>query len=227
MKNVKLLPALLIALICYHYSAAQSVFTDGKVSYNVKVDVPSGNQQMADMFDGSTYTLYVKGKLHRIDMNLGMLDQTILTNAGDSSMVVLMDVSGNKYLIRVNKSDMQKQQAKYSGISFTDTTGSKTIAGYQCKEAIAKLSDGTTFPVYYTTDLVPAGSITMDNMFNGLKGFPLEYEITMQRLKMTITASSVDLSPVPASLFDVPTSGYREVTSDELRQMMGGRRGNR
>ena len=31
----------------------------------------------------------------------------------------------------------------------------KTIAGYNCQKALGKLTDGTTFTVYFTKELVP------------------------------------------------------------------------
>ncbi|MBX5439834.1 MAG: hypothetical protein IRZ29_09865 [Thermoflavifilum sp.] len=216
MKNLFLLLVFLCTQAFIPNAFSQKVFTDGTIYYTIKVDAPDNNQQLANTFQGSSYTLYVKGKWRRIDMNLNMMKQQIYINTQDSTYTFLIETMGNKYMIKLTAEQLRKRPNPYHDISFTDAQGSKVIAGYPCKLAIAHLPDGSTFPVYYTTQLIPEGDYSADQMFTGLKGFPLEYQMTVQHLKMTITAEKVDLSPVPMSTFDIPTSGYREVSPDEF-----------
>ena len=216
MKNLLLLSAFLFFEVFVLHASAQKVFTDGTIYYSIKVDAPDNNQQLASSFQGSSYTLYVKGKWRRIDMDLKMMKQQIYINTQDSTYTFLIETMGNKYMMKLSADQLRKRPNPYRGITFTDASGSKDIAGYSCKLAIAHLPDGTTFPVYYTTQLLPEGDYSADQMFTGLKGFPLEYQLAVQNLKMTITAEKVDLSPVPMSTFDIPRSGYREVNPDEF-----------
>ncbi|PJJ76214.1 GLPGLI family protein [Thermoflavifilum aggregans] len=218
MKNLLFLFTLLSVQVFCLNAFSQKVFTDGTIYYSVNVDAPANNQQLANTFQGSTYTLYVKGKWRRIDMDLKMMKQQIYINTQDSTFTFLIETMGNKYMMKLNAEQLRKRPNPYRGITFTDTIGSKNIAGYPCKLAIAHLPDGTTFPVYYTTQLMPEGEYSADQMFAGLKGFPLEYQLTIQNLKMTITAEKIDLTPLPMSTFDIPRSGYREVNPDEFMQ---------
>ena len=103
---------------------------------------------------------------------------------------------------------------KYEGITFTPTNETKTIAGYTCKKAIAKLKDGTSFTVYYTTDLTTENK-EYDYQFKTLPGLALEYESTVGNLHVRYTASKINFDPVPAQKFAVPQSGYREMTYEE------------
>nr|MBA4167823.1 hypothetical protein [Chitinophagaceae bacterium] len=128
------------------------------------------------------------------------------------------EVSGQKLLIRMSDSDWQKKNARYEGIIFTTTGETKEIAGYKCVKAEAKMNDGSSFYVYYTTDIIPENK-EYDYHFRHLNGLPLEYELTQKNLTIRYTVSKINMNPVPASKFDVPTSGYREMTYDESKKM--------
>jgi hypothetical protein len=51
-----------------------------------------------------------------------------------------------------------------------------------------------------------------------LEGLPLEYELINGNFKIHYTASKINLNPVPASKFDMPKSGYREMTYEESKK---------
>jgi hypothetical protein len=71
--------------------------------------------------------------------------------------------------------------------------------------------------VYYTPDLIPENR-NYDYQFRSLNGLPLEYELNMGKMTIKYTVSKVNLNPVPASKFDIPKSGYREMTYDESKK---------
>ncbi|HVU83950.1 MAG TPA: hypothetical protein VHC50_03870, partial [Puia sp.] len=68
--------------------------------------------------------------------------------------------------------------------------------------------------VYYTQDIVPENK-AYDPVFVNLDGLPLEYEFSKGDLHIKYVLASINLNPVPASKFDIPTSGYREMTYEE------------
>jgi GLPGLI family protein len=85
----------------------------------------------------------------------------------------------------------------------------KQILGYECKKAILQLNDGNTFSVYYATAITPSVR-EFEFQFKDIPGFVLEYEtVEGKGEKITFTATKINLNPVPASKFDIPTSGYR------------------
>jgi GLPGLI family protein len=99
-------------------------------------------------------------------------------------------------------------------MTFTKTGETKNISGYNCMQATAKLADGNTFTVYYTTELVLENK-NYDAQFKDLPGVPLEYESVMGNLRVKYSASKISFDPVPVQRFEIPTSGYREMTYDE------------
>jgi hypothetical protein len=50
-----------------------------------------------------------------------------------------------------------------------------------------------------------------------LPGLAMEYESSSGKSKITYTISKIDFSPVPASRFDLPKSGYRVMTYQESK----------
>ena len=117
----------------------------------------------------------------------------------------------------MTKADYDDRNSKYAGIQFELLPEAKKILGYNCKLAIAKLKDGSTFKVFYTTELVFQNK-DYGEQFKNLPGFPLEYESELGKMKVTFIADKVSFDPVPSAMFDTPKTGYREMTYDEIKK---------
>jgi GLPGLI family protein len=131
---------------------------------------------------------------------------------------VLQEISGQKILIKMNADNWRDKNKRYEGIVFTDTDDTKMIAGYKCIKATAKMKDGSVFVVYYTKDIVLENA-DYNVQFKSLGGMPLEYELTQGALKIKHVVSKISMNPVPASKFDIPKTGYREMTYEESRKL--------
>jgi GLPGLI family protein len=193
---------------------AQKMMSEGTLVYTISVQTGSKEPQMADMFDGASTTIYLKGGLSRSDMVTALGTSTTIYDSRSGNGAVLKEYSGQKLLIKMNRNNWLDKNKKYEGISFTPTNETKIIAGYTCKKATAKLKDGTSFTVYYTTDLTTENK-EYDYQFKTLPGLALEYESTVGNLHVRYTASKINFDPVPAQRFAVPQSGYREMTYEE------------
>lgn len=203
-----------------------TIFSQKKVSeltlvYDASISTGSNEPKMADAFDGATTTVYIKGHLSRSEMVSALFSSTTIHDSKTGSAVVLREVSGQKLLIRMTPENWQEKNRRYGGITFVNTNETKTIAGYNCIKAEAKLNDGSTFTVFYTPEIVPENK-EYDYHFKNLNGLPLEYELTQGKLKIKYTVSRINMNPVPASKFDIPKSGYRELTYDESKKIKMG-----
>ena len=156
--------------------------------------------------------------MSRSEMVSALFTSTTIHDAKTGSAVVLREVSGQKLLIRLTPEDWADKNKRYQGITFTNTDETKVIANYTCTKAIAKTADGSTFTVYYTKDIVPENK-EYDYQFRSLAGLPLEYEMVRGNLKIKYTVSQINLNPVPASKFDIPKTGYRELTYQESKKI--------
>jgi len=210
----------LILILLFLSPAMYSQKRVGELTLVYDASITTGDNQpkLADAFDGATTTVYIKGTMSRSEMTSALASFTSIHDAKTGSAVVLQEISGQKLLIRMTAENWKDKNKRYEGISFSNTNETKTIAGYKCIKAIATMKDASTFTVYYTKEIIPENS-DYDVQFKNLEGLPLEYELTQGKLKIKYTVSKINMNPVPASKFDIPKSGYRELTYDESRKL--------
>ena len=198
-------------------SQGQKSFTEGSLIYTNSVETGSAEPKMADMFDGSTTTVYLKGNQSRTEMASVLGSEATIYNASTGSAVILKNYSGQSLMITLTPQDWDKNNKKYDGITFETTGETAEIAGFNCHKAIAKLKDGSSFTVYYTTD-VAIPNKSYDYKFKTLPGLAVQYEGQNGAKKFKVTLSKINFTPVPPSKFEIPKSGYRVLTYEEAKK---------
>jgi len=193
---------------------AQKVLSEGTIQYDISVQTGSSEAKMADVFDGATGLVFIKGNQSRTELKSAIGNSVTIYDSKAGTGVVMREFGAQKLLIRMNAKNWTDKNKKYEGMTFTKTGETKKIAGYNCEQATAKLADGHTFTVYYTTELVLENR-NYDAQFKNLPGVPLEYESIMGNLRVKYTASKISFDPVPVQRFEIPSSGYREMTYEE------------
>lgn len=197
-------------------ASAQKALNEGTLVYNMSVETGSGEPKIADMFDGATTTIFLKGNKSRTELVSSLGSEATIYDASNGTGVILKDYSGQKLMITLTAANWAQNNSKYEGIVFENTGESQKIAGFNCKKATAKLKNGTSFIVYYTTDVNLANK-SYDAQFKTLPGLPVQYEMETGKMKLKFTLASINYNPVPASKFEIPTSGYRVLTYDETK----------
>lgn len=215
MKFSLLIIVLFFGFISYSASA-QKILNEGTLVYNMSVETGSGEPKIADMFDGATTTIFLKGNKSRTELVSSLGSEATIYDASNGTGVILKDYSGQKLMITLTAANWAQNNSKYEGIVFENTGESQKIAGFNCKKATAKLKNGTSFIVYYTTDVNLANK-SYDAQFKTLPGLPVQYEMETGKMKLKFTLASINYNPVPASKFEIPTSGYRVLTYDETK----------
>jgi GLPGLI family protein len=205
-------------LVLVSFSAlAQKKLTEGTISYDVVINTGSEKPKNADFLDGTTVVNYIKGDKSRTEMVSPLGTLTTIYDGTKNAIVILKDIGEQKYMITLTPNDWKDANKKYEGISFNYEDAEKTILDYKCKKAVAKLQDGTTYTVWYTSDLVPENK-NFQYETRTLPGLAMEYETANSKgEKTTYTVSKISFSPVPASKFDLPKSGYRIMTYAESK----------
>lgn len=198
-------------------SFAQKRFSEGTITYDIVITSNSDKPKHADYLDGTTVANYIKGHRSRTEMVNALGTMVTIHDSAKKSIVILKEFGEQKYMITLTPADWEDANKKYEGITFTfSDTAEKTIQGYRCKKAIGTLRDGTTYTVWYTPDLVPENK-NFQYETRSLPGLVLEYEVNSKDRKMTYTVSKISFNPVPASKFELPTSGYRVMTYAESK----------
>jgi len=96
----------------------------------------------------------------------------------------------------------------------------KTVAGYPCYEAVMTSPEGTRLTAY-VTNKVKARHPYFVKLFAGLEGWPMEYTIDNNGMRMTFLAQETNADVDVSQVFQIPED-YQEKTPKELKEMMGG-----
>jgi GLPGLI family protein len=209
---------LAIILVAFSVSAfGQKKFTEGTILYDIVINTGSDKPQGVDLLDGATSAVYIKGNKCRTEMVSPLGTQSTIIDGAKNSIVILKEYGEQKYMINLRPDEWKDANSKYENVEFIfDKDATKTIQGYKCSKAVGKLADGTTFTVWYTTDLVTENK-DFQYANRNLPGLALEYETNMGNLKVTYTVSKISFNPVPAAKFDAPKSGFRIMTYSESK----------
>ncbi len=215
MKKIRVIGIVLGLLAAAAGSYAQKSIAEGTIVYDIVIQTGSTSLQ------GASTTVHLKGNNSRTDMVSSLGNETTIHNAKSGAAVILKEYSGQKLMIKLTRENWETKNKAYQNISFDITDEVKTIAGYSCKKAIAKMADGKTFEVYYSPDIVAANK-EYDPTFSNLPGLAMQYEIETGKMKFKYTISKVSFDAVQIAKFDFPTSGYRVMTYEESQQMKKG-----
>jgi len=196
---------------------AQRKLTEATISYDIVINTSNTKPQGADLLDGATSVIYLKGNSSRSEMVSSLGTQaTIIDNKGN--VAILKDYGEQKYMIKMTPENWKESNKKYGDITFTYQNEYKTIAGYNCQKAIGKMTDSSSFTVYFTRELVPVNK-DFQYLNRNLPGLAMQYEASLGKMKVTYTVSNINFNPVLQSKLELPTSGYREMTYEESKSL--------
>jgi GLPGLI family protein len=168
------------------------VVAECTVNYAISVNNESQvDKDAVALLKQSSKVIYIKGNNSRSDLISPSFSQSLIFNTKISSL------------------DWIKQNDKFSDMLIQFSDERKTILGYECKRADLLLKDGSTFSVFYASNIIPSVR-EFEYQFKDIPGFVLEYEAKDgYTQKITYTATKISLNPVSAAKFDIPTQGYR------------------
>lgn len=158
----------------------------------------------------SALILYIKGQQSRLDFITPAFSQVKYYDGKTKSAVILQEAGATKLRRDLDSVKWNQMNQPYNGLSIVYTDETKTILGYECKKANITLKDGKIYSLFYATEIVPSNK-EYEFQFRSIPGFVLEYEAAAEggNKKVRYTATKINLSPVPASKFELPKSGYR------------------
>ncbi|MCW3119782.1 MAG: hypothetical protein JWM28_3864 [Chitinophagaceae bacterium] len=217
MKQILKITGFLITFLIASNLFAQKAITEATISYDIVISNTNPKPQIADMLDGATSVVYLKGPSSRSEMISSLGTQSTIIEGKTGSVVVLKDYGEQKYMITMTAQNWKESNKKYEGVSFSFVEEYKTVAGYKCQKALGKLADGSTFTVFFTKDLVPQNK-DFQYLNRNLPGLALQYEASFGKLMVTYTVSNINFNPVPVAKFDIPKTGYRVMSYEESKK---------
>ncbi len=191
----------------------------------IKADDPTIGMQL-EMMKGSTNTTFFTNDkvLTQVDMMGGMMQMKTLTNTADKTGYLLFDLSmlGLKNKVNITADDVVNNKENMADVTVTyDKSDTKEILGYTCHKATisSPAMQGAEMTAYVTDQIEITADIIQGISGDQIEGFPLEYSIGAQGMKMVYTTIEIN-DKIDASVFDVNTSGYEEMTMEEFQKQM-------
>ena len=217
MKQTTKIAFAIIAPLFSFQLMAQKKLTEATITYDIVINTNNSQPQAADLLDGATSVIYLKGNSSRSEMISPLGTQATVIDGKSGNVTVLKDYGEQKYMIKMTPENWKESNKKYEGIKFTYFNEYKIIAGYNCQKAIGKLVDSSSFTVYFTKDLVPVNK-DFEYLNRNLPGLAMQYEASKAGKMVTYTVSSINFNPVSQSKFDLPKAGYRLMTYEESKR---------
>lgn len=179
------------------------IISDATITFSVS------NLNASQQNNVGSKIIYLKGKDIRIDLTSNLFSQTIFFNSNTGNATILKNIGQSKYISNYTADEWKKENSMYNGLTISFTNDTKKILDYDCKQAVLKLKNGSTYTVYYTPLLLPS---VMENPFEfkDVPGLILEYESSVnENEKVIYTANKINFDPVPSFQFEIPKTGYR------------------
>jgi len=209
---IKAAMGLTLSLAAFRASA-QKTYTEGTITYTVKTQMGDVEQKVAFRGDSSCST-----------SQYGPAQVKLISNNKGTYFAVLVDVpvASIKKAAVLTPDEIDQTTAAAPKFTFTPTTETKQINGFNCKKVTAKDSkSGNTYDAWVTNDIsTPSTMIT--KYFDGIGGFPIQFTAIQQGQAVNMELKSISGDKVPAGTFGIP-AGYDRITLEELNSMRGGR----
>lgn len=203
------IPLMGLLLFSAALHAQQRVVADCTVTYRINLEEAGSDKEVAESLGATTKTVYIRGNNSRVDLVSPTFKQSLLYDKTVAGAVVLREFGNNKLMTKLNREQWIAANKMYDSMAIIYPGETKNILGYECKKAVLRLKNGSSFSLYYAANIVPSVK-EFQYQFKDIPGFVLEYEsMEGEGKKITYTATKVNISPVPVSKFEVPTSGYR------------------
>ena len=207
----RLLVTILCSALLLQLSLAQiRVVSDCTIIYSISTDAGKTDKDVREALNASTKTVYIRGNDSRTDLVSPSFTQSLFFDKSTGNAVILREFGNNKFMTRMDNSKWVSENKKYEGMNASlQSTESKSILGYICKKGIIQLKDGSSFNIYYSSEIVPSVK-EYEYQFKDIPGIVLEFESQeADGKKIKYLATKITFAPVPASRFDIPKSGYR------------------
>lgn len=206
---------ILLNILCFIFfiaeesNAQQRIIAECTIEYKV-VSVNSNDTDLQTSMQSATQTVYIKGNNSRVDLISPSYQQTTFFDKSTGTATILREFGNNKFISKLNNDEWMEANKIFEGATVTLQNETKKILTYpDCKKAILKLKNGSLLTVFYVPNLVPSVK-EFQYQFKNIPGLVLDFETTgKNQSAIHYTATQINFNPVPAQIFNIPTTGYR------------------
>ena len=129
MKKINQIVVVLAGLFFSVQLLGQKKITEATITYDIVINTSNTTPQAADLLDGATSVIYLKGNSSRSEMISSLGTQSTIIDGKTGKVTILKDYGEQKYMITMTPENWKASNKKYEGIMFTYENEFKTIAG--------------------------------------------------------------------------------------------------
>jgi len=209
--NIKIMAAAFgVALTTFAINAkAQKTINEGVATYSTELQ-----GQPAEVKE------YFKSDSTAIIITFGAGNVKILTTAKHDYLAVILDipVAQLKKAGIATPSEIEESMNAMPQFTFTPTTETKTISGFNCKKVVAKGKDGKSYDVWITNDVVVPPT-AVPYYYQSIGGVPIQFtgfqkggDGSTQEIQITI--KSITEAKAPAGTYTIGSDFEKVGLSD-------------
>src|SRR5688572_17738667 len=119
MKQIRNIVVGLSALMMALPSLGQRRLTEATISYDIVINTSNKEPQAADLLDGATSVIYLKGNSSRSEMISSLGTQATIIDGKSGNVVILKEYGEQRYMIQMSDENWKQSNQKYEGVTFT------------------------------------------------------------------------------------------------------------
>ncbi|MGL5892792.1 MAG: DUF4412 domain-containing protein [Bacteroidia bacterium] len=218
MFRVAAIAVIIVSASCSGDSTTKKI-SEGIIEFKATPVNPKSSMSM--MFpDKMTVKFNSNFILAELDAGVGAMHIAFLADAKNKTFTNMVSFLDKRAAV-LDSSAIKLRNYYLPDYTVTETKEQKKIAGYNCKKAILKFTDGSPdLEVWYTKDLNIVNP-NWSNAYYKIDGVLMDYKLKKFGLELHFTASTVQEAKIDSTVFTVPVE-YKVISEDELDQRLQG-----
>lgn len=203
-------------------SYGQQNFTEGMISYAVRIEPAPGTDPKAEQVITGEFTITVKGNqyIRELQLSSGFRNR-IIFNTDNNTAYSLRQVQNKKFAIQLNAAELLKKQQTCEQSRITAINCSepgRVVAGYKVNCMQVACKDKMPMTLYYTKEWQLTSAYLFPD-FPSFYNLPLAYDINNEDGSILhFELTKIEARPVDNGTFRVPAD-HRIISTEEYRQM--------
>lgn len=192
--------------------------SEGVIEYDITYPKLDPNSMMVSGMPNKAY-LRFKNDNTVNDMSgmMGLISITYISKPKEKSVSQTLTLINKKYVADISSDEMKKLNDSY--LSEVEVgKNSMDVAGFKCKEVIAKLQNGETIHVYYT-DQINIKSPNWSNPYSKIDGVLMDFQMERYGIAMHLKAKQVLAQKIDDSAFEI-SADHKEIPFAELEKIL-------
>lgn len=199
-----------------------TVSDEGIIKYKIDyLDYDKNNILLNIMPEKMTVKFRDDNTRLEIESIYGVFRFAQISNKDKGLNITLIKIMDKKYKYEQDIDSIAAAFSSMRNLQYIPTNETKIITGYPCNKTLIRLNNADTaieFPIY-STDEIAINQPNKNNPFYELNEVLLDFQLTLNDMRMRLTAKDVKKSNINKGEFIVPDD-YKSVSKQEMEEII-------